>query len=108
MNRAVLVIEDDRQSARWIKVYLERAGFSAELAFTAEQGRERFRQGKADLILLDLMLPDGDGRELCREFRRESDVPVIMLTARSAREDGLRASPAELMITLQNPLIRMK
>ena len=90
MSRNILVIEDDRQTADWIRIYLERAGFSAEPALCAREARALFREHTYDLILLDLMLPDGDGKEMCSEFRRESEIPIIMLTARSARSDRLQ------------------
>ena len=84
MNGTVLIIEDDTRIANWVKVYFERAGFSAELAHDGESGLELARDLAPNLVILDLMLPRLDGVELCRVLRRESDVPVIMLTAREA------------------------
>ena len=84
MNGTVLIIEDDTRIANWVKVYFERAGFSAEVAHDGESGLELARDLAPDLVILDLMLPRLDGVELCRVLRRESDVPVIMLTAREA------------------------
>ena len=84
MNGTVLIIEDDRRIANWVQVYFERAGFSAEVAHDGESGLELTRSLSPDLVVLDLTLPRLDGVELCRILRRESDVPIIMLTAREA------------------------
>ena len=94
MSGTVLIIEDDTRIANWVKVYFERAGFSAEVAHDGESGLALARSLTPDLIILDLMLPRLDGVELCRILRRESDVPIIMLTAREA--------PAERIIGLDS------
>ncbi|MEA2148727.1 MAG: hypothetical protein QOD69_557, partial [Solirubrobacteraceae bacterium] len=65
----------------------EREGFSPVVAATAAAARELFARQRPNIVLLDLTLPDGDGRELCREWRRESQVPIIMLTARGTETD---------------------
>ena len=84
MSGTVLIVEDDTRIANWVKVYFERAGFYAEVAHDGESGLDLARDLVPDLIILDLMLPRLDGVELCRILRRESDVPIIMLTAREA------------------------
>ena len=89
MSGTVLIVEDDIRIANWIKVYFERAGFSAEVAHDGESGLALARQLTPDLIVLDLMLPRLDGVELCRILRRESDVPIIMLTAREAHAERI-------------------
>ena len=94
MSDTVLIIEDDTRIAKWVKVYFERAGFSAEVAHDGESGLALARSLTPDLIILDLMLPRLDGVELCRILRRESEVPIIMLTAREA--------PAERIIGLDS------
>ena len=94
MSGTVLIIEDDRRIANWVKVYFERAGFSAEVTHDGESGLELARSLSPDLVILDLMLPRLDGVELCRILRRESEVPIIMLTAREA--------PAERIIGLDS------
>ena len=93
MSGTVLIIEDDARIAHWVKVYFERAGFSANVAHDGSAGLDLARDLAPDLIVLDLMLPRLDGVELCRILRRESDVPIIMLTAREA--------PAERVIGLE-------
>ena len=87
MSGRVLIIEDDTRIANWVKVYFERAGFSADVTHDGESGLALARSLTPDLIILDLMLPHLDGVELCRILRRESDVPIIMLTAREAHAE---------------------
>ena len=84
MNGTVLIVEDDTRIANWVKVYFERAGYHAEVAHDGEYGLALARDLAPDLVVLDLMLPRLDGVDLCRILRRESDVPIIMLTAREA------------------------
>ncbi len=89
MSGTVLIIEDDTRIANWVKVYFERAGFSAEVTHDGESGLALARDLAPDLIVLDLMLPRLDGMELCRILRRESEVPIIMLTAREAHAERI-------------------
>lgn len=89
MGGTVLIIEDDTRIANWVKVYFERAGFSAEITHDGESGLALARDLAPDLIILDLTLPRLDGVELCRILRRESDVPIIMLTAREATPERI-------------------
>lgn len=89
MNRTILIIEDDNRIADWIKIYFERAGYVAEIAHDGEAGLSLARSLAPDLIVLDLMLPRLDGMEVCRILRRESDVPIIMLTAKGAQPDRI-------------------
>ena len=90
MSGRVLIVEDDRRIAEWVQTYLERAGFTAEIARDGREGLERSRKTKPDLVILDLTLPYLDGVSLCQTLRRESDVPIIMLTAREAPADRIR------------------
>ena len=94
MSGTVLIIEDDTRIANWVKLYFERAGFAAEVARDGESGLALARNLTPDLVILDLMLPRLDGIELCRILRRESEIPIIMLTAREA--------PAERIIGLDS------
>ena len=84
MSGHVLIIEDDLRIADWVRIYFERAGYAAEVAHDGQTGLNLARRLAPDLIILDLTLPRLDGVELCRILRRESDVPIIMLTAREA------------------------
>ena len=106
MSGTVLIIEDDRRIANWVKVYFERAGFSAEVAHDGESGLDLARSLSPGLVILDLMLPRLDGVELCRILRRESDVPIIMLTAREAPAErivGLDSGADDYIVKPFNP-----
>ncbi|MCY4577977.1 MAG: response regulator transcription factor [Chloroflexi bacterium] len=89
MSGTVLIVEDDTRIANWIKVYFERAGFSTEVTHDGQSGLALARSLAPDLIILDLMLPRLDGVDLCKILRRESDVPIIMLTAREAHAERI-------------------
>lgn len=83
----ILVVEDEQTISEPLAEGLERDGFETEVAATLEQARAAFGKQPPDLILLDVMLPDGDGRDLAKEIRRDSDVPIVMLTARGEEID---------------------
>ncbi len=83
----VLLVEDERSISEPFSRALAREGFEPVLAETLAQARAAFKQRAPDLVLLDLRLPDGDGRELARELRAGSQVPIIMLTARGSEVD---------------------
>ena len=106
MSGAVLIIEDDTRIANWVKVYFERAGFSADVAHDGQTGLALARSLTPDLIILDLVLPRLDGVELCRVLRRESDVPIIMLTAKEAHAEriiGLDSGADDYIVKPFNP-----
>jgi two-component system response regulator RegX3 len=83
----ILVVEDEQAIAEPLAESLEREGFTPEVASTLALAREACDRQLPVLILLDVMLPDGDGRDLAREIRKLSDVPIIMLTARGEEID---------------------
>jgi two-component system response regulator RegX3 len=83
----ILVVEDERTISEPLAENLAREGFEPEVAPTLESARDAVLRAVPDLILLDVMLPDGDGRDLARDIRRDSDVPIIMLTARGEEID---------------------
>ncbi len=87
MKPRILVVEDEQAIAEPLAENLEREGFTAEVAATLADAMGAYQRQTPDLILLDVMLPDGDGRDLCRDIRKESDVPIIMLTARGEEVD---------------------
>jgi two-component system response regulator RegX3 len=86
-KRHVLVIEDEQAISEPLAAALEREGFQATVAGTAAEGLEAFQTRSPDLVLLDVMLPDGDGRDVLRQIRSGSRTPVIMLTARGEEMD---------------------
>ncbi|MFS0702046.1 response regulator [Cellulomonas sp. 179-A 4D5 NHS] len=83
----ILLVEDEESYRDPLTYQLEREGFEVVTAATGPEALERFADGGADLVLLDLMLPGLSGTEVCRELRRTSDVPVIMLTAKDGEID---------------------
>jgi DNA-binding response OmpR family regulator len=86
-RRLVLIIEDDRNIASLVERYLERDGFATLCAQDGATGLMHARQRRPSLVVLDVMLPGIDGWEICRRLRRESDVPILMLTAREDEAD---------------------
>lgn len=121
MRRDILIIEDDPKITATLKLYLEREGFRV---LTADNGRDGLQSAQRDapsLIVLDLMLPEIDGLEVCRILQTESDIPVIMLTARVTEQDKIRGlnlgaddymtkpfSPRELVARVHAVLRRRK
>jgi DNA-binding response OmpR family regulator len=85
----ILVIEDEGKIAEIVRAYLEKDGFSVAIAETGQKAISRFKEG-FDLIILDLMLPDMSGEDICMTVRKDSDIPIIMLTAKSEEEDRIR------------------
>jgi two-component system, OmpR family, alkaline phosphatase synthesis response regulator PhoP len=85
----ILVVDDEAQLVRVLRGYLERAGFAVEVAFSGPEALRLARQASPDLIILDLMLPGMDGLDVCRALRKDSEVPIIMLTARVEEADRL-------------------
>src|SRR5689334_1336887 len=90
----ILTVEDDERIRTAVKLALEDEGWKVDEAETGEDALERFSQSPTDVVLIDIMLPDIDGFEVCRAIRRNSDVPIIMVTARDDTHDvvaGLEA-----------------
>jgi two-component system response regulator RegX3 len=83
----ILLVEDERAITEPLAEALEREGFVPSLAGTAAEAMEKAAAAAPDLVLLDIGLPDGSGLDVCRELRRRSEVPIIMLTARGAESD---------------------
>jgi len=88
-GKKVLVVDDDVKTVELVKLYLERGGYEVLTAYDGIEALRLARESCPDLIVLDLMLPDIDGLEVCRSIRHESDVPIIMLTARTTDQDKL-------------------
>jgi two-component system, OmpR family, response regulator len=80
--RRILLIDDDERLAAPLATYLRRAEFQLDAAARPSEGLAMLRRGHYDAAILDVMLPEMDGFALCREIRRESDIPIVMLTAR--------------------------
>ncbi|MBI4766433.1 MAG: response regulator transcription factor [Deltaproteobacteria bacterium] len=88
-NEKILVIEDEEKISGIVKSYLEREGFTVTVANTGQKALQLIKGGH-DLIILDLMLPDMEGETLCSRVREFSDVPIIMLTAKSSEDERVR------------------
>lgn len=86
-NAKIFIVEDERPIARLLQLTLEREGFKTASEPNGRRAYERILQEKYDLILLDVMLPEMDGMEICKRVREVSDVPIIMLTARDEVRD---------------------
>lgn len=87
MSERILLVEDEEKLARMVEMELRYEGYEVTKAFDGRSGLEQALSGKYDLVLLDIMLPQLSGMEVLRRLRRESDLPVIMLTARDSVVD---------------------
>jgi DNA-binding response OmpR family regulator len=89
IGRSVLIIDDDAVLIGAVEKKLLVAGFRVTTALTGEEGRRLIQTGSPDLVILDLLLPGDDGREICKDVRRESRVPIIMLTGEAEESDRI-------------------
>jgi len=85
----ILILEDDARVARLLQRYLTREGYQSETATTVSEARQLIGRSPPDLLILDLVLPDGDGLSLAREIRVERDLPIIILSGRSDTMDKI-------------------
>lgn len=117
----ILVVDDDRHIVQLVSLYLTKAGYRVVPAGDGAEALRKLRELEPDLLLLDIMLPGPDGLEICRGLRRHSDVPIVILTARSSDLDkvaGLQFgaddyitkpfNPAELVARVQSVLRRCR
>ena len=87
MQRRILLVEDEESLAESIRYSLEQDGFTVTLAVDGRKAIERFRNDDPDLVILDLMLPELSGLDVCRLIRQESNVPIVMVTAKDSEAD---------------------
>ncbi|MCI9309312.1 MAG: response regulator transcription factor, partial [Oscillospiraceae bacterium] len=87
MPRSVLIVEDDKNIADLLRLYLEKEGMTCHVAGDGLEGLEKFHAAQPDLVILDIMLPSMDGWSVCRKIRETSRTPIIMLTAKGELED---------------------
>jgi two-component system response regulator CpxR len=85
----ILIVDDDKKLCRLVADYLEPMGYDVDAAHNGPQGLEMIRKGDYHAVILDLMMPQMDGLEVLKQLRRESDVPVLMLTARGEETDRI-------------------
>ena len=106
MATLILVVDDERNIVQLVELYLSREGFRVESAANGRVALDKAKALKPDLVVLDLMLPEVDGLEVCRQLRKESDVPIIMLTARDDDVDkvvGLELGADDYLTKPFNP-----
>jgi len=119
-EKKILVVEDEEKISDLVKAYLAKEGFSVKVASTGQDAISSVKEG-FDLIILDLMLPDMNGEDICETIREDSDIPIIMLTAKSEEEDRIKGlgigaddyvvkpfSPRELVARVKALLRRVK
>ncbi|MBQ2695762.1 MAG: response regulator transcription factor [Clostridia bacterium] len=100
-NQRILVVDDDRNICELIRLYLEKEGFSVTLAYDGQAALSLFKESTPSIVLLDVMLPKMDGFQVCREIRRISNIPIIMLTAKGETFDkvlGLELGADDYMV----------
>ncbi len=83
----ILVVDDDKNICELLRLYLEKEGYAVTLAFDGRDGLDAFAKNNPDLILLDVMMPNMDGWQVCREIRKTSECPIIMITAKGETID---------------------
>ena len=86
-NSRILVVDDDKNINELLRLYLEKEGFGVVSAYDGHEAVKQFDENEPDLVLLDIMLPGIDGWQVCREIRKKSDKPVIMVTAKGETFD---------------------
>jgi DNA-binding response OmpR family regulator len=89
MSKKILVVDDETQIVKVLKAYLEQSGFQVVAAADGKAALSAFQREKPDFMILDLNLPGMDGLDVCREVRRQSNIPILMLTARVEEADKL-------------------
>ncbi|KMO41221.1 response regulator [Methylobacterium aquaticum] len=89
MAERLLVVDDDQRLAAMVSEYLSGEGYMVATRFTAREGHDALRRERFDAVILDVMLPDCDGFELCRQVRTHSSVPILMLTAKGEETDRI-------------------
>lgn len=87
MTEKILIIDDEETTVKLLTILLEHKGFDVVKAYRAEDGLRKAYRNQPDLVLLDIMMPDMDGWEVCRRLRELSDMPIIFLTARTDTKD---------------------
>jgi DNA-binding response OmpR family regulator len=105
-DKTILVVDDERAIVELLKLYLGNEGYTIEVAYNGREGVRLYNQTHPDLVVLDLMLPELDGYEVCRLIRRDNTTPIIMLTAKGDDVDtivGLELGADDYMAKPFNP-----
>lgn len=114
LNNRVLIVDDDINICELLKLYIEREGCETQVSHSGVDAIEMFRKITPDIVILDLMIPDMDGYQVCREIRKISNIPIIMLTAKGETFDkvlGLELGADDYLVKPFEPkelIARMK
>ena len=100
----ILIVDDDKNICDLLRLYLEKDGYSVILSHDGEEAVVKFNALKPDMVLLDIMLPGIDGWQVCREIRKKSNVPIIMITAKARLSTRSSVSSLALTIISLSPL----
>lgn len=106
MEGTILVVDDEVKITEILKAYLEREGFGVLVAHDGKSALESVRMKTPDLVILDLMLPDIPGEEVCKMIRNESGIPIIMLTAKVEETDMIEGLGIGADDYIMKPLVR--
>lgn len=107
MERRVLIVDDEREIAELIEIYLRNEGFQTSIAGDGEQALELYEREPYDLVILDIMMPKMDGLEVCRKLRKDQNVPILMVSAKTQDMDkimGLMTGADDYMAKPFNPM----
>jgi DNA-binding response OmpR family regulator len=94
--KCILVVDDEPKIVDVVKSYLENSGYAVSAAYNGREAYEKFEKENPSLIILDWMLPDTTGEEICKKLRLKSNVPIIMLTAKVEEENILKVAMKKL------------
>jgi len=107
MSRNILIVDDDREIAELVEIYLKNEGFETTIAGDGEEALERFAASVYHLVVLDIMMPKLDGLEVCRRLRKGGGIPILMISAKAEDLDkimGLMTGADDYMVKPFNPL----
>ncbi len=120
MEERILIVDDDKELVDFLKDYIEKDGYSVEGVYNGKEAMKLFRHRQFDLVVLDLMLPEKDGFKLCKRMRSESEIPIIILTAKTEEDERIKGlelgaddyvtkpfSPGELLARIRAILRRV-
>ena len=100
-NAKILIADDDRNIVELLRLYIEKEGYTTIIAYDGKQAISSFKNENPDLVVLDVMMPEADGWQVCKEIRKTSDIPIIMLTAKGETFDkvlGLELGADDYMV----------
>lgn len=121
MEKKILIVDDDKELVDFLEDYLGKDGYSVTGVYDGKEALQLFRKREFDLVVLDLMLPEMDGYSVCKRMRRDSEIPIVMLTAKTADEEKIKGldlgaddyvtkpfNPGELLARIRASLRRVE